>query len=171
MSGHHGLRTSVFSMTALGSRWGRGMPTHPHLPSRQPREKFRSLAGLGVLPVSQAKGLACAEVLGGALHRPEVHGRGAQEMETWLEAWLWPLGGEPRSFPQHQRAVSRPQACLFRPGQHTAPRPMDLQRRSSPFGTTGRASKRSGTDAGQQGRESPLNAQLACSEGGREGTQ
>ena len=72
-------------------------------------------------------------------------------METWLEAWLWPLGGEPRSFPQHQRAVSRPQACLLQPGQHTAPRPMDLQRRSSPFGTTGRASKRSGTDASQQG--------------------
>ena len=92
-------------------------------------------------------------------------------METWLEAWLWPLRGEPKSFPQHQRAVSRPQACLFQPGQHTAPRPRDLQRRSSPFGTTGQASKRSGTDAGQQGRESSLNAQFACSEGGRNGTQ
>lgn len=123
MSGHHGFRASVFNMTALGSGWGRGMPTHPHLPSRQLRENFRLLAGLGVLPVRQARGLACAEVLGGALHHPEVHGRGAQEMETWLEAWLWSLGGEPRSFPQHQQAVSRPQACLFSPASTLLPAP------------------------------------------------
>lgn len=36
-----------------------------------------------------------------------------------------------------------------------------------PLGAVGRASRRSGTDAGQQGRESPLDAQLAWSEGGR----
>ena len=36
----------------------------------------------------------------------------------------------------------------------------------SPVGAVGRASRRSGTDAGQQGRESPLDAQLAWREGG-----
>lgn len=44
-------------------------------------------------------------------------------METWLEAWLWSLGGEPRSFPQHQQAVSRPQACLFSPASTLLPAP------------------------------------------------
>lgn len=123
-------------------------------------------AGSSARQPGQGTGLRRGSVRG--LQRPEVHGRRAQETETQPEAWLRTLGGEPRSFPQHQRVVSRPWACPFKSGQ-LLPTPWIGSKGPGPLGTVGRASRRSGTDAGQQGRESPLDAQLAWSEGGRGG--
>lgn len=70
----------------------------------------------------------------------------------WLETWLWTQGVD---------AVLSQAAGLSLPaGQHAAPA-MGSAEKVQPLGMVGWAPGRSGTDAGQQGRESPLNAQLA----------